>query len=123
MNKYMIMAAISVITLAGAANAEHHEGNAAHHAKMQAHFDKKFAEVDGNKDGKISMEEKMSYVKTEFNNHDKNRDGFIDKPEAMAAWHEKKNKMGTRIPAMGIKDGTTAPTVPHVPAPNMPPKQ
>jgi hypothetical protein len=98
MNKYMIMAAISVITLAGAANAEHHEGDkAAHHAKMQAHFDKKFAEVDGNKDGKISMEEKMSYVKTEFTKNDTNKDGFVDKQEAMAGWHDKKAKMGGRM--------------------------
>jgi len=74
---------------------------------VQKRVDSIFAELDTNKDGKLSRDEARGQVKAHFNDLDTDRDGFISREELMKAALEKPGAAGKG--AIRKTSGATAP--------------
>jgi hypothetical protein len=116
MNTRLSLLAVTVVSSlffahATAVRAEHHEGHGAgaHHGMMKAKMDKKFQEIDTDKDGKISKAEHQAESDRMFIEKDTNKDGFVDKAEVEAHWAAKKAKWEDRKgSAIAPKDAPAA---------------
>jgi hypothetical protein len=101
-----------------AVRAEHHEGHGigAPHAMMKQRMERKFQEIDADKDGKISKAEHAAESDKMFAEKDTDKDGFISKEEVEAHWAAKKAKWeerkGSALPPKDAPAGATAPIAP-----------
>jgi opacity protein-like surface antigen len=76
-----VLFATPVLAEEAAQPKEGHRGP--HHGKMME-------QIDTDKDGKVSHAEHLAFAEKKFNEMDANKDGFVTKEEGKAHWEAKK---------------------------------
>lgn len=79
----------AMIAIGGAALADNGE-----HSERAA---KRFAMIDADKDGQLTMEEIKAHAQVRFASRDANSDGFIDRGEMQQAMNDKKAERAARM--------------------------